>query len=92
VTGGWGNGLEEHLCGPNDDQSEPEKATLEPLPCPRCGRAVEPYDCGVYSVACSNCYDGAPDAGPQLYGTGRTAAAAVNDWNERVLDAAEEAS
>jgi hypothetical protein len=45
--------------------------------------------CGLYECGpCADCYDGAPDAGPQPWGHAgkqeNTKTAAVRDWNEQV--------
>jgi hypothetical protein len=41
---------------------------------------VDPY--GNYDVFCSDCYDGAPDAGPQAIGTGIDKQDALEDFRE----------
>jgi hypothetical protein len=53
--------------------------------CPRCGGdpAFEINSCGV-TISCSDCYDGAPDAGPQMSVSAETLALAVDRWNEMV--------
>lgn len=57
-----------------------------PVDCPMCGKGVEVEKLYFWWVTCDGCYDGAPDAGPQLAGWGRTRSGAVDDWNEQVAD------
>lgn len=67
-----------------------------PRPCPICDRSdylrvdcvcppipVRDMDFVAY---CENCYDGAPDAGPQLTGSGATEERAIADWHESADD------
>lgn len=67
--------------------AEPEPETIKPLPCPSCGgvhrlRVTAGYE--GYSIICDGCYDYAPDIGPGPHGTGKTAEAAIADWNEQI--------
>jgi len=56
-----------------------------PLDCPHCGDSVEIESFGWgYSVVCHNCYDGAPDAGPQLHSHSYYRSDAVVFWNDSV--------
>lgn len=61
----------------------------------KCTCGAEPYvdDCEGWSwvVTCGNCYDGAPDAGRQLHGSGNTRAKAIADWNQQALEAQDDA-
>lgn len=61
--------------------------------CPSCGQRPsvdrDPY--GV-TIVCWTCYDGAPDAGPQCLGWGRSLSKAVEAWNHEALEALEERS
>lgn len=62
------------------------KQLLLPVPCRDCGRhavvsqqnVLKPQE---HFVCCSNCYDGAPDAGRQNTATGRDRIEAVSNWN-----------
>ncbi len=60
-----------------------------PFPCPHCGERPTAERNFGWSVCCTNCYDGAPDAGPQLMGVGLKASAAVFAWNEQIAEGAQ---
>ena len=65
-------------------QHEKAKAIMDKACfCPRCGGApsFEINSWGVV-IACSDCYDGAPDAGPQMSVSAESLALAVERWNE----------
>lgn len=62
-----------------------------PVAC-ACGGTPEVTHYGCWSVVCMSCYDGAPDAGRQLCGFGRTREAAIEDWNELRKDQDAESS
>jgi hypothetical protein len=55
-------------------------------PCYRCGKVPDLDPNGGYpTVACSDCYDGAPDSGTRSeIGSGMNAAQAIADWNEKM--------
>lgn len=57
---------------------------MEPKNCPTCGDAVTPRIIYIWHVTCDNCYDGAPDAGPQLQGFSDRMSDALASWNEQV--------
>lgn len=63
--------------------------TVPVRPCPMCGKTdtvrVSPAYYG-YNAYCDNCYDGAPDAGPQLDGWGIKPESAILDWNDVVQE------
>lgn len=58
--------------------------------CPVCGSEGKVSKLYAWSVTCDNCYDGAPDSGPQLIGHALTRDAAVSEWNEAVAEYVEE--
>ena len=51
--------------------------------------AEKMYD-GSWLIYCPECYDGAPDAGPQMLASGATLTEATLEWNEKVLDLCDE--
>lgn len=57
-----------------------------PVDCPVCGDRPDVQLGYAYSVACANCYDGAPDAGPQLIGSAMRREDAIVAWNEAVQE------
>ena len=61
---------------------------MTPLPCWRCNRTPSIEGCYGWTVACDNCFDGAPDAGPvrNEIGWGVSEEKAVEHWNEVMLD------
>lgn len=58
------------------------------LECSDCGhrfpveKATYPTKGAMYEAICLNCYDGAPDSGPQRRGFGDTPEEAAQDWSE----------
>ena len=58
---------------------------MNPLPCWRCGKLPDVDPNGGYpTVACSDCYDGAPDSSTRNdLGSGLNAAQAIAAWNEK---------
>lgn len=67
-------------------QAGPDAAADLRTACPMCGGAPTVEVSHAFYVACPNCYDGAPDAGPQLIGVARTKAKAIEAWNDAVSD------
>lgn len=65
---------------------------MEPKNCPDCGRAVTPHTVYIWHVTCASCYDGAPDAGPQLHGFSDRMSEAIEDWNRQVEEYEAEAA
>lgn len=59
---------------------------MEPKDCPVCGEPVTPHKLYIWHVSCGRCYDGAPDAGPQLFGFAPTPAGAIGSWNAEVAE------
>ena len=51
--------------------------------CPRCGSVPEEDHSYTIAVYCPDCYDGAPDAGPQLLAFGFQWQDVVDDWNDQ---------
>jgi hypothetical protein len=61
-----------------------------PVNCHRCGRAPYVDKLYAWSVACPNCYDGAPDSGTRNeLGDSLDRDEAIEAWNERQEDALE---
>jgi hypothetical protein len=68
----------------------------EPLPCPDCGTASivqlarvlrrDPSPSSGWVAVLCDCYDGAPDAGPQRIVTERSQDEAVEAWNDQIQD------
>lgn len=57
---------------------------LKPKPCPQCKCVYVEANYIGFSVIC-DCYDGAPDAGPQLISTSLVdATEAIENWNELI--------
>lgn len=53
--------------------------------CPRCLREPKLHECYAYTVACPNCFDGAPDSRTcHEVGAGLTPQAAIASWNDMV--------
>lgn len=64
---------------PTDEAMKAEKT------CKVCGTSgfmVFPQPRDLYAAVCLECYDGAPDAGPQDIGYGTTEEAAIDDFIE----------
>jgi hypothetical protein len=54
--------------------------------CPVCNDPVSIDRYVGFTAICRNCYDGAPDAGPQLIAYGTTYEEVTDEWNEAVAD------
>jgi hypothetical protein len=63
---------------------------MDPKNCPMCGEPVTPHVIYIWHVSCGGCYDGAPDAGPQLHAFSTRESEAIEDWNEQVAEYEEE--
>lgn len=57
-------------------------------PCPRCGEQPETRygAAGFWITGCPHCFDGAPDASPEMHidGVGKSPGEAEREWNARV--------
>ena len=64
-----------------------KETTLITRNCPICEKAPTVRGGAYKLVCCDECYDGAPDSGPQMLGTSsRSLDEAVKDWNNQVED------